>query len=71
MRFRAPGNRTPLVIVFDMKKILFLGYNSDQTSLIDKIKFHKKNWSIKQTQKKIDLNTAKNLILLLVLVINI
>jgi len=42
-----------------MKKILFLGYNSDQTSLIDKIKFHKKNWSIKQTQKKIDLNTAK------------
>ena len=42
-----------------MKKILFLGYNSDQTSLIDKIKLHKKNWIIKQTQKKIDLNTAK------------
>ena len=42
-----------------MKKILFLGYNSDQTSLIDKIKFHKKNWSVKQTQKKIDINTAK------------
>ncbi len=42
-----------------MKKILLLGYNSDQTSLIDKIKLHKKNWIIKQTQKKIDLNTAK------------
>ena len=42
-----------------MKKILFLGYNNDQTSLIDKIKFHKKNWSVKQTQKKIDINTAK------------
>ena len=42
-----------------MKKILLLGYNSDQTSLIDKIKFHKKNWSVKQTQKKIDINTAK------------
>ncbi len=44
---------------FDMKKILFLGYNSDETSLIDKIKLHKKNWSVEQTQKKIDLNTAK------------
>ena len=42
-----------------MKKILFLGYNSDQTSLIEKIKFHKKNWFIKQTQKKIDFNTAE------------
>ena len=42
-----------------MKKILFLGYNSEQTSLIDKIQFHKKKWSVKQTQKKINLNTAK------------
>ena len=54
-----------------MKKILFLGYNSEQTSLIDKIQFHKKKWSVKQTQKKINLNTAKNLILLSVLVIAI
>ena len=42
-----------------MKKILFLGYNSEQTSLIDKIQFHKKKWSVKQTQKKINLDTAK------------
>ena len=39
-----------------MKKILFLGYNRDQTSLIDKIQLHKKNWSVEQTEKKIDLN---------------
>ena len=42
-----------------MKKILFLGYNRDQTSLIDKIQLHKKNWSVKQTEKKIDLNLAQ------------
>jgi len=42
-----------------MKKILFLGYNSEQTSLIDKTRFHKKEWSVTQTQKKINLNTAK------------
>ena len=42
-----------------MQKILFLGYNNEQTSLIGKVKFHKKKWSVKQTQKKIDLNTAK------------
>jgi len=42
-----------------MKKILFLGYNSEQTSLIDKVQFHKKKWSVKHTQKKIDINTAK------------
>ena len=42
-----------------MKKILFLGYNRDQTSLIDKIQLHKKNWSVEQTEKKIDLNLAQ------------
>ena len=42
-----------------MKKILFLGYNSEQTSLIDKIQFHKKKWSVKQTQKEINLNKPK------------
>ena len=42
-----------------MKKILFLGYNKNKTSLIDAIKFHKKNWTIKQINKKIDLKTAK------------
>ena len=47
---------------FDMKKILFLGYNRDQTSLIDKIQLHKKNWSVEQTEKKIDLNLAQNFI---------
>ena len=53
------GQQNAPCYFFDMKKILLLGYNSDQTSLIDKIKLHKKNWIIKQTQKKIDLNTAK------------
>ena len=42
-----------------MRKILFLGYNHEQTSLIDKIKFYKKEWHIKQTNKKINLITAK------------
>jgi len=42
-----------------MKKILFLGYNNNQTSLIDKVKFHNKKWIVEHTEKKIDLNTAK------------
>ena len=43
-----------------MKKILFLGNNNEQKPLIDKIKLYKKEWIIKQTHNKIDLNTAKN-----------
>ena len=42
-----------------MKKILFLGNNNEQKPLIGKIKFYKKEWIIKQTHNKIDLNTAK------------
>ena len=32
-----------------MKKILFLGYNKNKTSLIEKINTNSKKWSIKQT----------------------
>ena len=42
-----------------MKKILFIGYNNKQTELISKIQLHKKNWSLEQTDKKIDLEVAK------------
>ena len=42
-----------------MKKILFLGYNKNKTSLIEKINTNSKKWSIKQTNKKINLQTAK------------
>ncbi len=41
-----------------MKKILFLGYDKKTTRLNDEIKFHNKNYIIKQTDKKI---TLKNL----------
>jgi len=51
--------RLKSAIRYNMQKILFLGYNNEQTSLIDKVKFHNKKWSVKQTQKKINLNTAK------------
>lgn len=43
-----------------MKKILFLGYSSKQTSLIDKVRLHEKKWDLKQSQEKINLETAKN-----------
>ena len=33
--------------------MLLLGYNNEQISLIDKVKFYKKKWSVKQTQKSI------------------
>ena len=42
-----------------MKKILFLGYDKKKTKLIEEIKFHKKNISIKQTKKKVNLKTLK------------
>ena len=42
-----------------MKKILFIGYNNKLTKLISKIQLHKKNWSLEQTDKKIDLEVAK------------
>ena len=36
-----------------MKKILFLGYNRDQTSLIDKIQLHKKIGVLNKQKKKL------------------
>jgi len=42
-----------------MKKILFLGYNKNKTSLIEKINTNNKKWLIKQTNEKINLQTAK------------
>jgi len=43
-----------------MKKILFLGYNSNQTKIIEKIKYFKKNITVKQSSKKVSYNVVKN-----------
>ena len=42
-----------------MKKILFLGHDIKKTKLIEEIKFYKKNLSIKQTKKKVNLKILK------------
>ena len=42
-----------------MKKVLLLGYNKNQTKLIEKINDFKKNIYLKQTSSKINFNILK------------